>query len=312
MNSPKGTSGKRVFVAGASGVIGLPLVRALVAAGHQVTAMTRTPDKQSLLRAAGATPVVADALDAETLRRAVVDAHPTHVIHQLTALPKAGPKRVSDVTATNRLRDEGTKNLIAAAIAAGATRLVGGSVALAGGDPSAVPSGLEEAAVAVRSMESQIIQASRGGKLEGIVLRYGGFYGPGNPMTDDFLERIERGRLFIIRNDRGLLPFIHLDDAVSATVAALDHGVPGSAYDIVDDRAMSFSEVATIAAELMNAPRPRAVPLWLPKLLMPYMTRVLSVRMPLSNAKARAELGWRPAFPTVRDGLSHMLRSKAA
>jgi nucleoside-diphosphate-sugar epimerase len=117
----------RVFVAGASGTIGVPLVRALLGAAHQVTAMTRTPEKQGMLQSLGATPVVADAFDADALRRVVVGASPTHVIHQLTALPKAGVKRARDVGPTNRLRIEGTRNLIAAAIAAGAKRIVGGS-----------------------------------------------------------------------------------------------------------------------------------------------------------------------------------------
>jgi nucleoside-diphosphate-sugar epimerase len=302
----------RVFVAGASGTIGIPLVRALTAGGHQVIAMTRTPQKQSLLAHLGATPVVADALDPDAVTRVVTNARPTHVIHQLTALPKAGPRRTADLEATNRLRDEGTRHLLSAAIAAGAKRFIGGSFALLrDGDTADLPAGMREAIAAVKSMESQIVDASRQGKIEGIVLRYGGFYGPGNPMTDDLLDRIRRGRLFIIRNDRGLLPFIHLDDAVSATVAALDHGQPGAVYDIVDDRAMSFSEVATTAASLMGLAPPRAVPLWVPRLLMPYFARILSVRMPLSNAKARAELGWRPQYPTVRDGLARTLAKVA-
>jgi 2-alkyl-3-oxoalkanoate reductase len=295
----------RIFIAGASGTIGVPLVRALVGAGHQVTAMTRSPEKAAMLKGLGATPVVADAFDAVALRRAVVDAKPTHVIHQLTALPKTGPKRSADLTLTNRLRDEGTRNLLAASIAAGAKRLIGGSFALAGGGLQAPGvTGIDAVGDAVRSMESQIVEASRAGRIEGIVLRYGGFYGPGNPMTDDLLDRIRRGRLFAIRNDQGLLPFIHLDDAVSATVAALDRGRPGGVYDIVDDRAISFSDVARTAAELMGAPQPRAIPLWIPKLLMPYFARFIAARVPLSNAKARAELGWQPAYPTMRDGLA--------
>jgi nucleoside-diphosphate-sugar epimerase len=292
-----------VFVAGASGTIGVPLVQALVAAGHRVTAMTRTPEKRAMLASLGATPVVADALDREAVLRAIADARPTHVIHQLTALPKAGPRRTADLVATNRLRDEGTRYLLAAAIASGATRFIGGSFALLD-DTKTIPAGMAEAANAVRSMESQILEASQRGTLEGIVLRYGGFYGPGVPMTDDLLGRIRRGRLFTIRDDKGLLPFIHLDDAVSATVAALDRGRPGATYDIVDDRAISFSEVVTTAAGLMHVRAPRAVPLWVPRLLMPYFARILAVRLPLSNARARAELGWRPSYPTVRDGLA--------
>lgn len=298
----------RIFVAGGSGTIGVPLVRGLVAAGYQVTAMTRTPDKAAHLRALGAEPVVVDAFDAAALGRAVVAARPSHVIHQLTALPRTGPKRIADLAATNRLRDEGTRNLIAAALAARAARFIGGSFALIGArNDRQTAGGHDAAADAVKSMETQILDANRAGRIEGLVLRYGAFYGPGNPMTDDLLERIRSGRLFTIRNDRGLLPFIHLDDAVSATIAALDRGQPGSVYDIVDDRAMSFSEIAATAAELMGVRRPAAVPLWIPKLLMPYFASVISARVPLSNARARAELGWRPAYPTIRDGLARSL-----
>src|SRR4051812_35002379 len=122
-----------VFIAGGTGAIGVPLIRALVAAGHQVSASTRSESNASMLTALGATPVIVDALDADALTRAVVGAHPTHVVHQLTALPKGGPKSARDLEATNRLRIEGTRNLIAAAIAAGAARIVGGSFALIGG-----------------------------------------------------------------------------------------------------------------------------------------------------------------------------------
>src|SRR5471032_2617392 len=149
----------KVFLAGGSGAIGVPLVRALVAAGHQVTALTRSPANAPALRALGATPAIADALDQEALRRVVVAAQPTHVVHQLTALPKGGPRSARDLQATNRLRVEGTRHLIAAAIAAGATRIVGGSFALIGGSKFGVPADVEDAARAVQSMESQILEA---------------------------------------------------------------------------------------------------------------------------------------------------------
>src|SRR5262249_37780766 len=282
----------------------------LAAQGHQVVAMTRTPEKQAMLAALGATPVVADALDADAVMRAVAGAAPTHVVPELTALPKHGPKRTADLEATNRLRAEGTRPLLAAAIATGATRIVGGSFALLD-DTKELPRGMSEAAAATRSMERQILDASRRGAIAGIVLRYGAFYGPNNPMTEDLLDRIRRGRLFTIRGDQGLLPFIHLDDAVSATIAALDGGRPGTAYDIVDDRAVSFSEMVTPAAALLRVPAPRAVPMWVPRLLMPYFARMLSVRLPLSNARARAELEWMPRYPTIRDGLARTLAQAA-
>ena len=295
----------KVFIAGASGTIGIPLVRALVAAGHEVTALTRSPGKQDELRRLGATPALADALNSEALSRVVVAAKPTHVIHQLTALPKEGPSSADDLIATNRLRIDGTRNLLDASIRAGATRFIGGSFALLpGAEPGPADRGINEAANATRSMESQILDANRSGKIEGIVLRYGLFYGPTNPSSVKMIEMVRKRRFPMIRGDHGQLPFIHLDDAVSATVAALDHGWPGSVYDIVDDRAISISEAVRVMAQSTGAPPPRTIPAWLLRLLMPYRARMVSTRLPLSNAKARAELGWRPMFPTFSDGFS--------
>ena len=292
-----------VFVAGGSGAIGVPLVRALVAAGHLVTASTRSAANASMLRNLGATPAIADALDAEALLRAVVAAHPTHVVHQLTALPKGGPKSARDLVATNRLRVDGTRNLVAAAVAAGATRIVGGSFALMGAAKVGVPADAQEAADAVRSMESQILEASRAGAIDGVVLRYGLFYGPDVASTVEMIAMAKRRLLPAIRGDRSLLPCIHVDDAASATVAALDRAPAGSTYDIVDDEPVSFSEIVRAVADAAGAPKPIAVPSWLPRLVAPYMARMIALRLPLSNAKARAELGWHPLFPTIRQGL---------
>ena len=177
-----------VFLAGASGAIGLPLVRQLIAGGHQVTALTRSTANAATLAQLGATPVVADALDAAALRRAVVDAHPTHVVHQLTALPKGGPRSARDLEPTNRLRIDGTKNLLDAAIAAGAKRILGGSFALLGAASTVpIPADLQAAADAVRSLESQILDASARGRIEGVILRYGLFYALENPITQQMI-----------------------------------------------------------------------------------------------------------------------------
>ncbi len=297
--------GTTVFVAGGSGTIGVPLVRALVAAGHRVFATTRSPEKQALIRGMGAAAVVVDALDGPALEQALRAAAPTHVIHQLTALPKAGPRSVSDLTATNRLREEGTRNLLRAAISSGARRIVGGSFAIIGAAVSAASPemDLEPAAQAVRSMESQILEAARRGEIEGIVLRYGLFYGPGSPATEAMIGLVRRRRLPKVRHDSGQLPYIHLDDAVAATVAALGRGSSGSVYDVVDDHPVSFSEMVDNLAEAVGAPRPFTVPAWLPRLVTPYRARLLTVRLQLSNAPARRELGWAPAFPSCREGL---------
>jgi nucleoside-diphosphate-sugar epimerase len=241
----------------------------------------------------------------------VVAARPTHVIHQLTALPKAGPRSARDLIPTNRLRVEGTRNLSAAAAAAGATRIVGGSFALMGASTVGVPTAVQEAADAVQSMESQILDASRSGTIDGVVLRYGLFYGPENPSTVQTIALLRRRLLPIIRDDRGQLPFIHVDDAARATIAALDRAPAGSTYDIVDNRAVSMSEFARIAAEAAGARPPIAIPFWVLRLVAPYMARMIAVQLPLSNDKARAELGWYPLFPTVREGLRQTLQHVA-
>ena len=300
-----------VFIAGGTGAIGVPLTRALVAAGHQVTASTRSAAKAPFLQRLGARTAIVDALDADALLRAVVAARPTHVIHQLTALPKGGPRSVRDLEATNRLRVEGTRNLIAAAAAAGAVRIVGGSFAPMGAPASDIPAGADAAVAAVRSMESQILDANRSGAIEGVVLRYGLFYGPEVASTLEMMAMARRRLLPAIKGDRSLLPCIHVDDAASATIAALDRAPAGSTYDIVDDHAVSFSDLVRETAAAAGAPPPLTVPSWLPRLLAPFMARMLSLRLPLSNQRARAEMGWRPNFPTIHDGLAHV-RADAA
>ena len=300
-----------IFVAGGSGAIGVPLVRALVAAGHQVTALTRSSSKQDQLHAFGASVAVADALDREALMEAVRAAHPTHVIHQLTALPKDGPRRPSDLEATNRLRIDGTRNLLDAAIQAGARRFLVGSFAILSPRGPAAPASDDAAAAAVHSMERQVLEATARGAIEGVILRYGLFYGLDAPSTTAMIEMVRRRRLPVVRGDAGQLPVIHVEDAVSATVRALDAAPPGAAYDIVDDRAVSLTEIVEAIAEYTGSAPPRRVPAWLSRLAAPYMARMTSVRMPLSNAKAKAELGWRPKYATMRDGLAQMFRHAA-
>jgi 2-alkyl-3-oxoalkanoate reductase len=303
----------KVFVAGGTGTIGVPLVRALVARNHQVFATTRSDKKQTLLRELGATPVVVDALDGAALDKALSSAAPTHVIHELTALPKTGPRSAQDLEPTNRLRDAGTRNLLHAAIAAGAQRIIAGSFALIGAAPARQTSNPElgRAGEAVRSMEHQILEAARRRAIEGIVLRYGLFYGPGIPATDELISRVRRRRLPRIRNDRGQLPYIHLDDAVAATVAALEHGTSGGVYNIVDDHPVSFSEMVTELARVAGASPPFTVPAWLVRLAAPYMARLFTVQLVLSNKEARQDLKWTPTFPSYRDGLRQIMQRAA-
>jgi nucleoside-diphosphate-sugar epimerase len=300
-----------VFVAGGTGTIGVPLVRALVAAGHQVTALTRSPDKASAVRALGARPAVADALDAGALARVVLEARPTHVVHQLTALPRDGITRAEQLAPTNRLRAEGTTHLLEAAIRAGAARFLAGSFAPLLAVPPDAPRLVREAVDAVGSMEAQVLEATRRGLIEGVVLRYGLFYGPGNPATERLVALVRRRRMPVVRGDQGLLPWIHLDDAVAATVAALDAAPPGRVYDIVDDQAVSISEMVREIARQAGAPDPWTVPAWLPRLVSPYMAGFFSMRLPLSNEKAAADFGWRPRYRTWREGVSQTVLQAA-
>ena len=298
-----------VFVAGASGTIGIPLVRHLVAAGHHVTALTRSPDKREALRRLGASAVVANALDRDALVSAVAGARPTHVIHQLTALPKGAPRRASDIEATNRLRIDGTRHLLHAAITIHARRFIVGSFAPLTGSNFAKTQ--DAAAAAVRSMETQVLDATRQGLIEGVVLRYGMFYGPDVPSTAALLERVRKRRLPVVRGDAGQLPVIHIEDAVRATVLALDAAPAGSTYEIVDDHPASMTEIVTTLAKYAGSPPPLCVPAWLPRLVAPYLARVTAIRMPLSNARAKAELRWAPRYPTFREGLADMFRRAA-
>jgi nucleoside-diphosphate-sugar epimerase len=301
----------KVFVAGGSGTIGIPLVRALVAAGHEVTALTRSASKRDELLASGASAAVADALNREALIAAVEAARPTHIVHQLTALPKGGPRRSSDLEATNRLRIDGTRNLLEAASHVGKPRFVVGSFAMLSARGPVATASVDEAGAAVQSMERQVLEATRRGSIEGVILRYGLFYGPETPSTVAMIEMVRKRRLPIVRGDAGQLPLIHIADAVNATLLALDRAPAGGVYDIVDDRAASMTEIVETIAEFTGSPAPLRVPAWIPRLVAPYMARVTSIRMPLSNTTAKSDLGWRPKYPTMRDGLADMFRRAA-
>jgi len=301
----------KIFIAGGSGTIGIPLVRAMTAAGHQVTAMTRSTNKHDELKRMGASVVVADALNRDAILAAVNAAKPTHVIHQLTALPKSGPRRPADVESTNRLRIEGTRNLLEAAIQAGTRRFLVGSYAVLAPRGSTTPNTGNPAADAVKSMEQQVLEATAHGSIEGVILRYGMFYGLEAPSTMAMVDLVRKRRLPVVGSDVSQLPIIHIEDAVSATLRALDIAPAGSVYDIVDDQPVRFSEIVEAIAEFTSSAKPFRIPAWLLKLVSPYMARMTSTRLPLSNLKAKTELGWRPKYPTMRDGLANMFHKPA-
>jgi len=305
----------RVFVAGASGAIGRPLVRQLLAAGHEVTGMTRREENAEAIRAAGAAAVLCNVFDAAVLERAVGEASPEVVIHELTALPpRLDPKAKDDPLApTNRLRIEGTRNLIAAAKAAGARRLIAESVAffyvpegdwVKGEDARAFAEAsgpFGEAGKALADLERQVTEA---GGMEGVVLRYGWFYGPGTyydrdgSQTEDFHRR----RMPIVGKGTGTFSFIHVEDAAGATVAAVERGDPG-VYNVVDNEPAPLSKWAPAFAEAVGAKKPRRVPVWLARLVAGSAAAEMTTdQRGASNAKAKRELGWQPRYASWRQG----------
>lgn len=307
----------RVFVAGATGAIGRPLVRQLVAAGHEVTGMTRRQELVAQIREAGAEAVVCDAFDAVGLREAVVAARPEVVVHALTALPQRfGPR--TDLRPTNRVRTEGTRNLIAAARAAGAKRIIAESVSFfyapEGGwvkDEEApldldAPGKVGPTVAAVADLERQVLEAEG---MDGIVLRFGWFYGPGTYLdrAGSQTEEVRKRRYPIVGAGDATFSFIHTDDAAAAVVAALDRGAPGI-YNVVDDEPSPMHDWLPALAETLGAKPPRRVPPWLVRLAVgKAMARSATGTRGASNEKAKRELGWAPAHPSWRQGFRDLL-----
>jgi nucleoside-diphosphate-sugar epimerase len=309
----------RVFVAGAAGAIGSRLVPQLVARGHEVTASARSAGKADGLRALGAEPVVMDGLDAAAVGEAVARAEPDVIVHQMTALAGRQDLRRFDrwFAATNRLRTLGTENLLAAAQAAGVSRFVaqsytGWSNVRAGGpvkteddpfDPHTAKNQVESMA-GLRFLD-EVVPAAR---LDGIVLRYGNFYGPG--ASEPLVELIRKRRLPIIGSGAGVWSWTHLDDAAAATVAAVEHGGRG-VYNVVDDEPAPVSEWLPYLADAVGAKPPMRVPAWLGRLAAGEVaTRWMTEARGASNEKAKRELGWSPVWASWRDGFRRGLTAE--
>jgi nucleoside-diphosphate-sugar epimerase len=300
----------RVFIAGATGAIGRPLVRRLREAGHEVIGMTRSEERAAELRQMGAEPAIADALDADAVRRAVAEARPDVVVNELTDLDHPlNPRKYAEwLEGTNRLRREGTRNLIEAARAAGAKRFVSQSVAFAythdpGTKSEESPLLGDEAgemAVAIRELERQTLAADG---LEGVVLRYGFFYGPGTAYAPEGeqVKLVRKRQLPIIGGGKGYFPFIHIDDAASATAAAVERGAPG-VYNIVDDEPAAGADWIPHVAELVGARKPRRMPAFLARMVVGTLASMATQMQPVSNAKAKSELGWQPRHASWREG----------
>jgi nucleoside-diphosphate-sugar epimerase len=301
----------RVFVTGATGAVGQHLVPALVAAGHQVTATTTSPGKVALLREVGAEPAVLDGLDREAVIAAVRDAAPEVIIHQMTALAAMRTPRQldKDFAVTNELRTRGTDNLLAAAAAAGTRRVIAQSFTgwpneRSGGpvkteadplDPRPVPSSARTLA-AIRYVEETVPRDVP----EGIVLRYGSFYGPG--ASEVMLDVVRKRQLPVVGGGTGVWSFTHIADAASAAVAAVTQGAPG-VYNIVDSEPATVAEWLPYLARVAGAKPPLRVPAWAGRLLAgEFIAMWMTTARGSSNAKAIKELGWEPRFASWREG----------
>jgi nucleoside-diphosphate-sugar epimerase len=318
----------KIYVAGATGVLGRALVPQLVARGHEVVGMTRSASKQDLVRSLGARPVVADALDPDAVAEAVASAEPEVIVHQLTALSgkmsirdARHPERSPMAKMTNRLRIEATDHLLAAGRAVGARRFVAQSFgafrfARTGGpvqteadplDPDP-PAPLRPVVDGLLHLEKAVTTIEWG---EGLALRYGGFYGPGTSTSlapDAVMAAPIRKRRFpIIGNGGGVFSHIHVDDAAAATALAVEHGRAG-VYYIVDDEPAPVREWLPVLAGALDAKPPRRVPRWLGRLAAGEAAAiVMTEARGASNAKAKRELGWQPGYASWRQGFAQGL-----
>ena len=301
----------RVFVAGATGVIGQYLVPGLIAAGHEVTGSTRSALKANQLKNQGATPVIADGLDREAVLKAVTAAQPEVIIHQMTALASLRSLRNLDkaFAVTNELRSRGTDYLLEAAQQAGARRFIAqsfigwnnameGSAVKTEDDPlsSHPPAGTARSLAALEHLEQAVPKAVP----EGLVLRYGLLYGHG--ASDPMLEAVRKRQMPVIGGGAGIWSCTEVTDAAAATVAAVTHGAPGI-YNVVDDEPAPVAQWLPYLASSLGARPPMRAPAWLGRLLggemvVEWMTQGRGA----SNEKAKRELGWTPAYPSWRDG----------
>lgn len=303
----------RVFIAGATGAVGGRLVPLLSAAGHEVTGTSRSDRGVRRIEAGGGRGVVMDALDAASVRRAVLDAQPDVIVHELTALSgQVGDMNFDkSFAATNELRMRGTDHLLAASAEAGVGRFIAQSYAgwpseRTGGpvkteedplDPNPTKASRETLA-AIRHVEQQTTDAG------GLALRYGGFYGPGNAIGRDgaVLEMVRTRKLPVVGGGTGVWSFCHIEDAASATAIAVTRGAPGI-YNIVDDEPAPVSEWLPELARAIGARPPLRVPAWMARpLIGEHGVAMMTQIRGASNAKAKRELGWKPAWPTWREG----------
>jgi nucleoside-diphosphate-sugar epimerase len=312
----------RILVAGASGAIGRRLVPMLVERGHEVVGTTRTASKQALVSELGAVPLVLDALDPAQVRAGVIEAKPDVIVHQLTAIGDKPDLKHFDAyfADTNRLRTEGTDNLLAAARLAGVRRFVaqgytGWTNPRTGGPVKTEQDGLDpnptvhsrQTVNAMRHLEAAVLSAE---PIEGVVLRYGNLYGPGNALGAGgaLLTMVHKRQLPVVGGGGGIWSHIHVDDAARATVLATELDDVTGVYDIVDDDPAPVREWLPYLARVIGARPPLRLPAWLARpMIGEHGVSLMTQVRGSSNAKARAELGWTPQYPSWRQGFQHGL-----
>jgi nucleoside-diphosphate-sugar epimerase len=312
----------KIFVAGATGAVGRPLVAALIAAGHSVVGLTRTAAKAEIIERMGAQPVIADGLDAVAMRAAIESNKPDAIIHEMTDLSGVSDLRHFDrsFAGSNQLRTKGVDILLAAARESGVRRLVAQSFCgwpyARIGQPIKIetdaldpdpPAEFRAALKAIQHLEQAVTLSST---PEGIVLRYGPFYGPGTGMLDRIMvEQIRNRRVPLIGDGAGWWSFVHVDDAAAATVKALERGKPGNIYNIADDEPAQVREWLPALAEMLGAKRPLHLPAWVARIVAgEHLVSMMTQARAGSNAKAKMELGWKPAHPSWRRGFSEIAR----
>jgi nucleoside-diphosphate-sugar epimerase len=311
----------RILVAGATGAVGRHLLPRLVATGHQVVGTTRTEAKAPLIRQLGGEALVADGLDAGAIQGAVQSARPDAIVHEMTDLKAASDVRHCDraFAVSNRLRTEGTDHLLAAARAAAVKRFVaqsfcGWPYARTGGavkseedplDPEP-PRELRRTLDAIRYLERAVTGAREVGS---VVLPYGGFYGTDTGLFDGpFVEQVARRRVPAIGGGNGWWSFVQFEDAAAATALAIERGAPGNIYNIVDDEPAPVREWLPALAAMLGVKPPRHVPAWLGRLVAgEQLVVMMNEGRAGSNAKAKRELGWQPAYPTWRQGFADIV-----
>src|SRR5262245_2273848 len=314
-----------IFVAGATGAVGRRLIPILLSAGHGVTGLTRSPHKADLISALGADAVVADGLDATAIHAAVATAKPDVIVHEMTDLKEASDLRNFDRTfaGSNRLRTQGTNHLLAAARDAGVRRIVAQSFCgwpyARRGSPvkseaealdAEPPQDMRPTLDAIRYLEKTVTESLA---PDGIVLRYGAFYGEHTGLFDGpFLEQLRRRRVPLIADGDGWWSFLHIDDAAQATALAVARGKAGNIYNIVDDEPAPVREWLPTLAAMAGAKPPFRIPAWIARLMAgDHMVSMMTQVRAGSNAKAKRELGWQPAHPSWRQGFADVLRQQA-